>query len=287
MLSSLKVGIVVLNFNGEKCLLPCLESLSALEYSEKFVVVVDNHSEDGSIEMARERFKEHRYILNSENQGFSRGMNLGIRAALKEGAEWVWIFNNDALAAPDSLNLLLAAAAHRERVGMLSPLIIDKETNEVWFAEGKINFFRMRTEHVLPRPSLFSQEAYPSEFLTGCALLINKRVFESVGFLDEDFFLYYEDADLSSRVWSAGFQCLVVPGAKVFHRENSRLNPRKVYFLVYSGLLFFHKHSGFFMKPYLWAYATIRRAKNIIDSLFQKKEAQHVRQAMIDFYHDH
>src|SRR3989344_5741559 len=110
-------------------------------------------------------------------------------------------------------------------------------------------------------------DAYASGYLTGCALFIKRELIDAIGFLDERFFLYYEDADYSFRASRAGFACLVVPGARVWHSEASRSNPQKTYFLVYSGLLFFQKHASLIMSNYLAAYVTIRRVKNHLDRL--------------------
>ncbi len=287
MNASPRVGIVVLNYNGQHCLPLCLASLDALLYKEKDIIVVDNASEDGSLDEARNRFPHFTYVRNEKNEGFAKGMNLGMQLALRRGAEWVWIFNYDAIALPTSLGHLIMVAKGMPKAGLLSPLIYEADGERLWFAKGRIDFWRMRTLHTLPKREASAQKAYSSDFLTGCALLIKKAVIENIGFLDERFFLYYEDADYSLRAIQAGFACMVVPEAKVLHSEVSRENPKKIYFLVYSGLLFFKKWTPFFMRPYLAAYVTMRRGKNLFDRLSLKGGAtQEVYRAYRQYFYE-
>lgn len=282
-----KVGIVVLNFNGLDCLSGCLRSLGSLQYKNFSVIVVDNASTDGSLEKAQGDFPDYSYCPQKENRGFAGGMNVGIEKAIADGAEWVWLLNNDAEAEDTSLvELMKVATGETPRVvGALSPIIQEKDSNKIWFAKGKIDFFRMRVIHEEPETEDLKKSSYESEFLTGCALLISRNAIEKIGKFDENFFLYYEDADYCQRLKEAGFNLLVVPSARVFHAERSNYNPTKVYYLVLSGLLFFKKHADSLEQIYFAMYVTIRRIKNSIDIWRGRDEARNVRRAYDDFYH--
>lgn len=280
-----KVGIIVLNYNGKHCLSSCLQSLDRLEYPEKEIIVVDNNSTDDSFTAAEKKFPHFTFVRNEKNDGFARGMNVGMRLALSRGARWCWIFNYDAVADQRALSALVLAAQENPRAGLLSPVIYEPDSDHLWFAKGKIDYSRMRTLHIPPAKKELASKTYPSEFLTGCALLIKKELIDAIGFLDERFFLYYEDADYSLRASRAGFACLVVPGAKVSHSEESKARPEKTYFLVYSGLLFFEKWASLYMRPYLAAYVTIRRVKNIFDRICGRAgAAQETHRAYRDYY---
>lgn len=279
------VAIVVLNFNGKKCLLSCLRSLAALHYPHFFTVVVDNNSKDDSYSLAKEFFPQHIFIKNAENKGFSGGMNIGMKAAFEAGAQWVWLFNNDATTDPSTLDVLIVTATSHPQIGLLSPLIYGRAGGALWFGKGRINTLRMRAEHQLPSNEELEREYYASEFLTGCALLVSKPLFERIGGLDEDFFLYYEDVDYSVRAKSAGYEVVVVPGARVFHAEQSEEQSEKIYHLVLSGLIFFKKQALFYQKLYFLVYGTIRRLKNALDLLLRRPHAKRVYQAYHDFYH--
>ncbi len=281
------VGIVVLNFNGRDCLLSCLESLRRLRYQNAFVVVVDNASDDNSFFLAQKSFPEYSYIGNSSNKGFAAGMNIGMKVVFERGASFAWLVNNDARADEQALGLLVECALRNDRAGLLSPIIYNPDTGALWFGKGKMSFLRMRTIHVAPKKEELACSSYDSEILTGCALLVRRSVFVTVGSLDERFFLYYEDADFSLRAQKNGFQTLVVPAARVFHTEQSQRNSQKLYYLVLSGLLFFQKHAYSWKKPYFFVYGTIRRIKNAVDIMRRRDGALSVRRAYDDFYHGH
>lgn len=282
-----KVAVIVLNYRGKDCLSPCLASLAALSYPEKDVIVVDNASRDGSLEAAKALFPNFVFVRNDENVGFAKGMNVGIRLALSRGAKYVWLFNNDALAEKKSLGLLVSLAEKSPKAGLFSPIITETAGGKLWFAAGRINFFRMRTEHAPVAVKNLGRESYESAYLTGCALLIKKEVIKKIGFLDERFFLYYEDTDYSLRAQEAGFRAVVVPAARVSHGEQSAQSSQKVYHLVYSGLLFFGKHATFPQRLYLALYVTIRRIKNVLECLFSGTRGKLVHRAYKEYFHDH
>ncbi|MFZ2299520.1 MAG: glycosyltransferase family 2 protein [Candidatus Moraniibacteriota bacterium] len=286
MTSAPKVGIIVLNYNGGRRLLSCLSSLEQLDYPNKDVIIVDNGSGDDSCASAAKQFPQFAFVRNGKNEGFAKGMNIGTRLALERGARLIWLFNNDAETDRRTLSLLIAAAEAHPQAGLLSPVIYETESGDIWFAKGTIEYSRMRALHILPAKRELLSKAYPSGFLTGCALLITKELIETIGFLDERFFLYYEDADYSLRALAAGFLCLVVPEARVSHSEESRSNLEKTYFLVHSGLLFFEKHAPLLLRPYLQAYVTIRRIKNVVDRLRGKGGAAlEAYRAYQDYFH--
>ena len=281
-----KVGIVVLNFNGRDCLLSCLEALHRLRYQNFFVVVVDNASEDDSLVSAQERFPEFFFVRSPQNGGFAAGMNIGMKVAFEQrGAAWTWLLNNDARVEEQTLTMLMAAAAQSPRAGLLSPCIYAEKTETLWFGKGRLDWLRMRAVHVSPSEEELRKQCFASEFLTGCALLVRKELVETAGFLDEHFFLYYEDADFSLRAKENGFETLVVPRARVFHGEQSQKNDDKLYFLVFSGLLFFKKHARWWQKAHFSVYGTMRRIKNVFDVARGRDGALTVRRAYNDFYH--
>lgn len=273
------VAILVLNYNGRSCLLEALKSLADLRYESKQIWVIDNASTDGSLELAQERFPDFKYLSLPKNYGFAGGMNRGLEVASRAGADFFWLFNYDAQAEVDSLESLVLAAAAYPQAGLLSPGIMTDQ-GKVWFGGGSIDFFRMRTRHQFA----FRQVSpYVTGFLTGCALLIRREAWEKIGSLDEQLFLYYEDADYSLRARRAGFELLLVPEARVVHKEESRHNPKKTYHLVLSGLIFFQKHTRGFFRFYQGIYVTIRRIKNHLDVRLGRDQAQSVRQAYDDF----
>jgi GT2 family glycosyltransferase len=277
-----KVFIIVLNYNGKEMIKNCLSSLFKLDYSNFEVVLVDNNSKDGSLEMAKTNFSKAHFIKNSQNLGFSAGNNVGIRFSLERMAEYVLLINNDTEVEKDFLSHLVEAGEKDSKIGILSPVIFNGEKNKIWFSGGKIDWLKMRAVH---EQNTKAEEIYETEYLSGCAMLIKAEVFKKIGLLDEDFFLYYEDADFSIRSRRAGFKNVVVASSWVYHFEKSeeaKLN--KIYWLVVSGLIFFKKNTSPLVSPWIRVYVLGRKIKNWLDVRLKKDEvSKTVQRAYKDF----
>lgn len=257
-----KVFILILNYNGKATLKQCLQSVYQLSYPNFEVVVIDNDSKDGSLEEAKHLFSRAHFIKNDTNLGFAAGNNVGIRFALEKGADYIWLVNNDAKVEKDALTKLIDAGEQKPKAGILSPLILHTTTKNIWFGKGVIDWMHMKTLHVSP-PTLL--QSFTSDYICGCAMLIKKEVFKELGLLNEKYFLYYEDADLSIKASRAGFEIWTIPTAHVLHAEASVNNPEKTYWLVISGLQFFHENAPAYLKPWMSLYFQFRRLKNSFD----------------------
>jgi GT2 family glycosyltransferase len=218
------VFVVVLNWNLKDETIDCVTSVLAGNYVRQRIVIVDNGSEDGSVSAFERQFGESvALILNRENLGFAGGMNSGIRYALDHSADWVLLLNNDTVVAPDMLEALLSAASQPE-LGILTPAIFYYDQPGLVWRLGD------RRSPWLPMPLKISaseaksQAILPVDYVTGCAMLVKRQVLETVGLLDEQFFMYYEDADFCRRGIEAGFKVACVPWAKVWHRVSLSAN---------------------------------------------------------------
>lgn len=275
-----KVSVVVLNYNNKDTILDCLKSVYQSDYPDFDVIVVDNDSKDGSLELVKQNFLTAKIIKNSANVGFSSGNNIGIRYALEKFADYVFLLNSDAFLKNDSLSFLVNEA-ETEKCSIACPVIFS-EGNKIWYAGGKIDWLRMRTVH---NNIIKSKEPYKTEIATGCAMLISKEVFKQIGLLSEKYFLYYEDADFSINARRKGFAIKVVPMSIVNHLEKSENNPSlKIYWLVLSGLIFFKRNTPLFFKPTLLIIIFMRKLKNLYNLKFNKTDfAESVRKAYFDF----
>jgi GT2 family glycosyltransferase len=251
------IFIVILNYNGGFFLKKTLESVYKLNYPNYRVVVVDNCSTDGSFERARYSFSKFDFIQNNQNIGFAAGNNIAIKWALEKMADYVFLLNNDAIVEPDILRKLIDESRKDATVGILSPIIYQGNTDKIWFSGGKINWWKMRTEHL--------ENEQITQYITGCAMLIRKEVFKKIGLLDESFFLYYEDADFSFRAIKNNFCLKIVLEAKVWHFEKSAESLNKIYYLVISGIKFFRKNSKWWWRIYVEIYLLVRKIKNKYD----------------------
>jgi GT2 family glycosyltransferase len=276
-----KIFVVILNFNGASTLQACISSVFKSDYPNLEIVVVDNNSKDESFEQTKNNFSRCHFIKNSENIGFSKGNNVGIRYALEKFADYIFVLNNDTVIEKDTLSLLLKTFSTNLSIGIVSPLILTAGNKDVWFSGGIVNWNKMKTSHLTYK---VSSSEYKSDYLSGCAMLIKKDVFKKIGLFDERFFLYYEDADLSLRARKAGFDLIVNPKSPIQHSEQSKNNNAKIYWLVLSGLLFFEIHSTIVQKIWQFIHIAMRKIKNFY-KLFLSKDtnAIEVRRAFIDF----
>lgn len=275
-----KVFVIILNYNSRDTIKNCLESVFYSDYKNFEVVVVDNNSTDGSFELAKGIFPKFHFIKNEKNLGFAAGNNIGIRFALEKMTDYIFLLNNDAVLEKDTLSKLIRVA-EKENYGIFSPLIHDRN-DKIWYSGGKINWHSMRAIHLNNLPK--DKKPYPTQYISGCAMLIKKEVFRKTGLLSEDYFLYYEDADFCLRARKNGFGCLIVPSAIVKHLEKSEFNlSNKVYWLVISGLIFFGKNTPTSFKLWTRPYLYLRKMKNIIDNIGDRKYASIVKKAYNDY----
>jgi|WetSurMetagenome_2_1015567.scaffolds.fasta_scaffold160869_2 GT2 family glycosyltransferase len=277
-----KVFIVILNYNRKDRLKKCLDSVFQIKYPNFEVIIVDNNSSDGSFEMARKGYSRAILIKNEANLGYSSGNNVGIRYALERKADYILLLNNDTEVRANFLSSLISVAEGDAMIGILSPLIFDGYTGKVWFSGGKIDWLRMKAVNL---SEIKHKNNFSSDFISGCAMLVKKEVFQKTGLLDEDFFLYWEDVDFSLRAKRSGFKIGVAVSSWIDHFERRKnAGNSKVYWLVLSGLLFFRKNSRGFLRFWIFFYTYLRRMKNLIDVEFLKTEtSKSVQKAYGDF----
>ena len=244
------VCVVVLNCNGKDVLPECLRSLSRSDYPNVEVCVADNASTDGSPEWAEHEMPSVQVLRNGRNLGWSGGNNAGIRRALSRGAEYVWILNNDVEVEPDCISRMVRYAEAHPQTGVLGPLIYYFEPRDrVWFAGGRIDMESFETVHC-ERIEEFTALPNANRFISGCALLVRREVFDRIGLIDERFFIYCEDTDFCRRASQAGFGIDLVESAVMVHKVSAFSgghavrSPFKAYHGLRSSLLFWRKHLG-------------------------------------------
>jgi GT2 family glycosyltransferase len=262
-----RVAVVVLHWNSLADTLACLASLRGIDYPTASVIVVDNGSTDGPDAALRTQCPDVKLHVSSANLGYTGGNNLAIRAALSEGAEYVWLLNSDATVSPDTLSRLVAAAEADPRVGLVSPLIVHGSRvggpgDRYDFAGGLIDMAGGIYEPTDdPAEGQAWQKRHPERFmLCGTALLLRRAVIERMGLLDDRFFAYWEDTDYAWRSLAAGFRNQLVFDATVLHAPkpppvSGQLRPHFYCLMARNEILFWRKHLGDLRaaRPVLWA----------------------------------
>jgi len=213
---------VVLSWNGREDTLRCLQSLAAIEGSDRGVICVDNGSTDGSADAVREHFPDVALIECPGNLGYAGGNNVGIRRALERGSDWVVLVNNDATVAPDVIDGFARAARARPRAGILAGKVYFADRPEVvWFAGQRVNLrlgYSGRPRGYGRPDGLRYTRIEPTDRAVGALMAVSRPALEAAGLLDEDLFAYVEDVDWAVRVRRAGFEVVFAPEARAWHR---------------------------------------------------------------------
>jgi GT2 family glycosyltransferase len=241
MTESPNVSVVVVNWNGWQHTVRCLQSLATMDYPGYSVTVVDNGSQDGSVERIHAAFPATDVIETGANLGFAGGANAGIHAALDSGAAYVWLLNNDVEAEAETLSRLVRAAAAHERTGIVGPSVLRARGGEasmepaafVWRGE-------QRTPAVCPGPS--GDDAFHLvDDLAGSSMLISSALLREIGLLEERFFHYWEDVEFCSRARKAGWLVGHACAARIRHVVGASVRTDSAqgqYYIVRNWLLF-------------------------------------------------
>lgn len=254
----MKLSVIIVNYNVKFFLEQCLQSVfKALKNISSEVFVVDNNSVDGSPAMVKEKFPAVRLIVNSENVGFSTANNM---AAKQSQGEYVLLLNPDTVVEEDTFLKVIAYMDENPDAGALGVKMIDGKGNFLpeskrglptpWVAFYKIfGFSRLfRKSRVFGRYHLSfldKNKVQNIDVLCGAFMLLRRSVLDRVGLLDESFFMYGEDIDLSYRIQKAGFRIVYFPETTIIHYkgESTKKNSLNYVYLFYNAMLIFaRKH---------------------------------------------
>jgi len=242
------VCTILVNWNGRDDTLACLESLREESFPRNQIIVVDNGSADDSVAAITAAYPEVEVIATGSNLGFTGGSNVGINRALERGANYVFLLNNDTTVEAGAIDALVAAAEANPMAGLLTPVIYYFDHPEKpWFAGSQIDLRQGKALHANAAPPGRMDPPKVIPWASGCAMLIPAQLVKQLGGFDDRFFLNWEDVDLSLRIQSAGFEILLVPSARIYHRVGKSFaaatGPGE-YYRVRNNLLFVRLHCG-------------------------------------------
>ncbi|HRI87755.1 MAG TPA: glycosyltransferase family 2 protein [Candidatus Hydrogenedentes bacterium] len=213
-MSAPTLSVVIPSWNHGELLSACLRSLIAQSRAADEIIVVDDGSSPPLAELVAEISQEIRVIRLAANSGFCVAVNTGIRAA---SGDFVFLLNNDMTLEPDALSVLLDTAESQPNT-LLTPLVLFESERNTVYAAGDRVLANGRPESIGYRAQRASLDLPPQIFgVTGGAALIPRAVFRAIGYFDEKFIAYFEDADFCMRARLAGYTCALAPQAVAYH----------------------------------------------------------------------
>lgn len=296
--------IIIVNWNNYPDTIECLNSVLTTSYKNKKIVIIDNSSEDGSLQRLERWAKDNvadwemlsapvltstiketfTIISLDKNIGFSGANNVGIRYALGNGADYVLLLNNDTVVTENFLSSMVKTASGIENIGIVGGKIRYFDRNEaIWFNGGYIDFLK-GVFYGWDDDCTGKRE---SGFITGCLMLIPSEVLKKIGYFDERYFLNVEDVDLSCRIKDAGYRLITDCDAVVYHKVSASIGGlysiRNQYYFHRNRMLFFAerlrgiKKFSFLLFQFsivtpLWTIIQLFNGRTYIPSLTVKKK---------------
>ena len=251
------VTVIIVNWNGKKLLPDCLESLRKQEFQDFSTILVDNGSSDGSVDLVSGLYPEVRIISLSRNLGFAAANN----AAFSEAkTKYIALLNNDAVAHPQWLKHLTESLESNPAAGFATARILYYENREIIDRAG--DGYSTAGAGVLRGRGSKAKDYAQTQYVFGAcaaAAMYRKAMLDHVGFFDPEFFLIYEDVDLSFRAQLSGYPCLYVPAAEVFHMVSSSIIRDSAISIYYGHrnlewVYFQNMPSGLLLRS-LWSHA--------------------------------
>jgi GT2 family glycosyltransferase len=235
-----KLSIIIVNYNTKDLLTQCLKSLYGPKHPFDFeVIVVDNGSQDSSVAMIQQDFKQVRLLQKRDNLGFAKANNLGL--AIARG-EYILLLNSDTIVLNDALEKLVTFLDQTPEVAVVTGRLVYPDFSDQKVARrfptplnalfGRTTFLtrlfpknKYTQEYLLSARHNF-KEPFEVDWVSGACLMVKRRVLEEVGLLDERFWMYWEDADLCWRIKQRGWKVYCIPRAIIIHYEGKSVSKK-------------------------------------------------------------
>ncbi len=251
-----RVAIIVLTYNQENETARCLASLEALSYPDAELLVVDNGSKKSAASVLSRRFPKAEWRTLPRNIGFAAGCNEGIRWGLEQGVDAFLLLNNDTVVDSDLLQKLVERSAAADPPAIVGAAVYPLENpNRPFMAGMRFDFWTARVIR-LAAP----KAARPMPSVSGSCFLIPKRCLETIGLLDERFFIYFEETDFCYRARRNRIKVLCEPQARVSHQGGVTFglgSPAFRYLYTRNRLLFISKHCPLLLRPWSFCVRTL------------------------------
>lgn len=253
---NIDVSVLILNYNTCRLTTDCIRSVyeSETEFSYE-IILIDNHSSDGSVESIGREFPEVLLIANKENVGFARGNNQGMKAA---SGRYVLLLNSDTVVCKDTLQTMVTFMDSRSDLGAAGCKVIlpdgslDKACKRGFPTPSASFYYAFGFSKLFPDNPRFNgyqlgylnpDDAYPVDCLVGAFMLVRQETIRQVGGLDEQFFMYGEDLDWCYRIKAAGWGVYYYPETYIIHLKggSARRRPFKIVYEFHRAMILFHR----------------------------------------------
>jgi len=266
--------IVIVNYNLKNDTIELIHSLQKADADLGQIILVDNHSTDGSVEAVTAEFGSTINIIEAEsNKGYPYGLNLGVSQGLKMGARWFLLMNNDTVVARTFLKELNKVTIENPEYSLIGPLILYYgQPDIIWYMGYRLipgtligvgSFRGRKVRRNFP-------DVIPIVYLHGCTMMVKSDVFSKIGLFDAENLIYGDDADFSWRARLAGFKAAAAPHAQIWHKIAStmgRKKPRTEYLRIRNTIFFYLRYTNIFQRIIMILFTFVRTLWLIIKSL--------------------
>ena len=264
------VYIIVLNYNGYRDTIECIESLKYISYNNYRIIIVDNYSTDGSEKVLKEKFCDCIFLQTGRNLGYAGGNNIAIEYALVNNAEYICILNNDVIVTVDFLSELVEYSEQNQDVAMVGPMICEYADDRIIQSTGAmVDLYRGK----IPLINCGKTEEYITEkivkcdFVGGACILVRKSVVDQIGLIPENYFLFFEEAEWCLKAKKIGYAIICNCNAKVKHKGSVSI--KKVpglneYFINRNKIVFEKRNAKFIQLCLFYLYVIMQTTYRII-----------------------
>ena len=228
-------------------MLECIRSLYQSDYRNLRIILLDIVSTGNSVDAVHQQYPDVQIIELRENLGYAGNNNIGIKAALAQNADWIFVVNDDTILDPRCLSALVDIGESDPKIGIVGPMVYHfDEPNIIQSAGGALGKYWVSTH--LGKDELDCgqfQGAREVEWISGCAILVRRELIEQIGLLDSDYFLYWEETEWCIRASKAGWRSYHVAHAKLWHKgvqRNYQPKPYVTYYVTRNRLFTLVKH---------------------------------------------
>lgn len=255
-----KIVAITISWNSIKYIDKCIVSLLKSNYPIE-IIVVDNNSSDGTELYLKNKYPTVTVIQSGANLGVTGANNLAIKKAIEEHADYIFLLNPDAYIDPNCINKLLEVMKKDLKIGMACPMIYNaNKSNRIWFAGSIFDWHKGIAPHIgyneIDKGQYFSNTLM--DRVCSCAVLISIESLLKIGLFDDNYFLYFDETDLSIRYIDKGYKLLFVSNAKCWHAvsASSEGDDGKVYlyYMTRNNLVFMNKHRKQYFNIFIYHF---------------------------------